>query len=90
MAKNIVETLLGAVVLVVAGIFLVFAYGAANVRAIRGYEVTANEASSASHNHNAITSEVVHSWPPSWVCNSDPPSGRWRVALARQLAERPS
>jgi phospholipid/cholesterol/gamma-HCH transport system substrate-binding protein len=41
MGKNLVETLMGAVVLVVAGMFLVFAYSTADVRPVRGYAVTA-------------------------------------------------
>lgn len=41
MAKNLLETLLGAVVLVVAGMFLVFAYSTASVRPVKGYEVVA-------------------------------------------------
>lgn len=42
MQKNIVETILGAVVLVVAGIFLFFAYNAADLRAVDGYRITAD------------------------------------------------
>jgi phospholipid/cholesterol/gamma-HCH transport system substrate-binding protein len=41
MGRNLVETLMGAVVLVVAAYFLVFAYTSTNVRAVRGYEVIA-------------------------------------------------
>jgi phospholipid/cholesterol/gamma-HCH transport system substrate-binding protein len=41
MGRNLVETLMGAVVLVVAALFLIFAYSATNVRAIRGYDVYA-------------------------------------------------
>lgn len=41
MGKNLVETLMGAVVLVVAGMFLVFAYSMADIRPVRGYTVTA-------------------------------------------------
>ncbi len=41
MGKNLVETLMGAVVLVVAGMFLVFAYSMADIRPVRGYAVTA-------------------------------------------------
>ena len=41
MGGNLVETMIGAVVLVVAGVFLVFAYGRADVGAIAGYEVFA-------------------------------------------------
>ncbi len=42
MGRNAVETVLGAVVLVVAGMFLFFAYGTAQVKAVSGYEVRAN------------------------------------------------
>lgn len=42
MNHNAVETVLGAVVLVVAGFFLVFALGAADLRRVSGYEVSAN------------------------------------------------
>lgn len=41
MGKNLVETLMGAVVLVVAGMFVVFAYSTADIRPVRGYAVTA-------------------------------------------------
>lgn len=41
MGRNLVETLMGAVVLVVAALFLIFAYSSTNVRAIRGYDVIA-------------------------------------------------
>ena len=41
MGRNLVETLMGAVVLVVAGYFMVFAYTSTNVRSVRGYEVIA-------------------------------------------------
>jgi phospholipid/cholesterol/gamma-HCH transport system substrate-binding protein len=41
MGKNLVETLMGAVVLVVAGMFVVFAYSTADIRPVRGYSVTA-------------------------------------------------
>lgn len=41
MRRNIIETVLGAVVLLVAGFFLVFAYTSADLRAVSGYEVTA-------------------------------------------------
>jgi len=41
MGKNLVETLMGAVVLAVAGFFLAFAYSTADVRPVRGYAVTA-------------------------------------------------
>jgi len=41
MGRNLVETLLGAIVLVVAGLFLVFAYSSTNIRAVNGYDVIA-------------------------------------------------
>ncbi len=41
MSNQLVETLMGAVVLVVAAVFLVFAYSSTNVRPLNGYEVTA-------------------------------------------------
>jgi phospholipid/cholesterol/gamma-HCH transport system substrate-binding protein len=41
MGKNLVETLMGAVVLVVAGMFLMFAYTTADIRPVRGYSLTA-------------------------------------------------
>jgi phospholipid/cholesterol/gamma-HCH transport system substrate-binding protein len=41
MGKNLVETLMGAVVLVVAGMFLMFAYSTADIRPVRGYSLTA-------------------------------------------------
>ncbi|MHA1597897.1 MAG: outer membrane lipid asymmetry maintenance protein MlaD [Alphaproteobacteria bacterium] len=41
MGRNAIETVLGAVVLAVAGMFVYFAYTTAEVQAIRGYEVTA-------------------------------------------------
>ena len=42
MQKNIIETLMGAVVLVVAGAFLLFAYEGTSVDVEDGYTVTAN------------------------------------------------
>lgn len=42
MSRNAVETVMGAVVLVVAAVFLFFAYTTSQVRAISGYEVKAN------------------------------------------------
>ena len=42
MGRNAVETVLGAVVLVVAGMFVFFAYGTAQVGTVAGYEVRAN------------------------------------------------
>jgi|SRR5665213_2178435 len=41
MKRNAVETVMGAVVLVVAAFFLFFAYTTSEVRAISGYELTA-------------------------------------------------
>lgn len=40
-SNNMFEAVIGAVVLAVAVVFLVFAFGAANVGAVRGYEVLA-------------------------------------------------
>lgn len=42
MRRNAVETVLGAVVLLVAGMFVYFAYTTAQVQSINGYTVTAN------------------------------------------------
>lgn len=42
MGRNAIETVLGAVVLVVAGLFLVFAYTSADLRKVQGYVVSAN------------------------------------------------
>jgi len=41
MSRNLIETVLGAVVLVVAALFLFFAYTTSQVRAVAGYQVTA-------------------------------------------------
>ena len=41
MGRNAVETVLGAVVLMVAGVFAFFAYTAAEVKAVSGYQVKA-------------------------------------------------
>jgi phospholipid/cholesterol/gamma-HCH transport system substrate-binding protein len=41
MKRNAVETVMGAVVLVVAALFLFFAYTTSEVRAVSGYELTA-------------------------------------------------
>jgi len=41
MGRHAVETVLGAVVLLVAGMFLFFAYSTAQVQTIQGYELTA-------------------------------------------------
>lgn len=42
MKRNVIETVLGAVVLTVALVFLVFSYSTANVGSVSGYELTAN------------------------------------------------
>jgi phospholipid/cholesterol/gamma-HCH transport system substrate-binding protein len=42
MARNLIETIMGAVVLAVAGFFLVFAYTHADLKKVEGYEVTAS------------------------------------------------
>lgn len=41
MRRNVIETVLGAVVLAVAAIFLIFAYSNASLRTISGYELVA-------------------------------------------------
>src|SRR5713226_7876555 len=41
MTGNVIETVMGAVVLVVAAVFLFFAYSTSQLRAVQGYEVTA-------------------------------------------------
>ena len=41
MGKNAIETVMGAVVLMVAGVFVYFAYSMAGVEAVQGYQVTA-------------------------------------------------
>ena len=41
MRRNLIETVLGGVVLLVAGLFLVFAYSNASLRTVSGYELTA-------------------------------------------------
>ncbi len=41
MSRNVIETVMGAVVLLVAGLFLVFAYSSSNLRRTGGYEVVA-------------------------------------------------
>lgn len=42
MRRNPIETVLGALVLIIAVMFVAFAYSTANVRSIRGYEVSAD------------------------------------------------
>jgi phospholipid/cholesterol/gamma-HCH transport system substrate-binding protein len=41
MTGNVIETVMGAVVLVVAALFLFFAYTTSQVRAVQGYQLTA-------------------------------------------------
>ena len=45
MGRNLIETIMGGIVLAVAGYFLVFAYSQADMHDIRGYEITAEFAS---------------------------------------------
>ena len=42
MKRNAIETVLGAVVLVVAAMFLAFAYSTANIRSVKGYPIVAD------------------------------------------------
>jgi phospholipid/cholesterol/gamma-HCH transport system substrate-binding protein len=42
MSRNPVETILGGVVLLVAAVFLAFAYSTADVKKVKGYEITAS------------------------------------------------
>ena len=42
MKGNVIETVMGAVVLVVAALFLFFAYNSSQLRSVQGYELTAN------------------------------------------------
>ena len=42
MGHNVFETILGAIVLAFAGLFLVFAYSSADLHKVKGYTVTAN------------------------------------------------
>lgn len=42
MRRNVIETVLGGVVLAVAAFFLAFAYTSADLRKVDGYEITAN------------------------------------------------
>lgn len=41
MKRNVIETVLGAVVLIVAGLFLVFAWNSTDIRPVSGYTVVA-------------------------------------------------
>lgn len=45
MGRNVIETIMGAVVLLVAGFFLVFAYSQADLGTVKGYKVSASFAS---------------------------------------------
>lgn len=42
MKRSVIETVLGAVVLLIAGVFLFYSYQTANVKKVSGYEVTAD------------------------------------------------
>jgi phospholipid/cholesterol/gamma-HCH transport system substrate-binding protein len=42
MKRNPIETVLGALVLAIAAMFIGFAYSTANVKSVRGYEITAD------------------------------------------------
>lgn len=42
MRRNVIETVLGAVVLAVAAVFLIFAYSSADLRSVSGYDVSAS------------------------------------------------
>lgn len=42
MKRSVIETILGALVLFIAGAFLVFSYNTANVKQVSGYELKAN------------------------------------------------
>lgn len=42
MKRSVIETVLGAVVLVVASVFLVFSYNTADVKKVSGYEISAD------------------------------------------------
>ncbi|MGC2414289.1 MAG: outer membrane lipid asymmetry maintenance protein MlaD [Stellaceae bacterium] len=42
MRGNVIETVMGAVVILVAGLFLVFAYKTSQLRAVSGYQVSAD------------------------------------------------
>ena len=42
MKRSVIETVLGAVVLVIAAVFLFYSYKTANVKSVSGYEVTAD------------------------------------------------
>jgi phospholipid/cholesterol/gamma-HCH transport system substrate-binding protein len=42
LSRNIIETVMGAVVLLVAAVFVVFAFSSSDVQTVSGYEVSAN------------------------------------------------
>ena len=42
MKRSVIETILGAVVLFLAGFFLVFSYNTANIKSVKGYELSAD------------------------------------------------
>jgi phospholipid/cholesterol/gamma-HCH transport system substrate-binding protein len=42
MGHNVFETILGAIVLALAGLFLTFAYSSADLHKVKGYRITAN------------------------------------------------
>ena len=42
MKRSVIETVLGAIVLLVAGVFLVFSFNTANVKSVSGYKITAD------------------------------------------------
>ena len=42
MKRSVIETVLGAVVLLVAAVFLFYSYKTANVRSVSGYEIVAD------------------------------------------------
>src|ERR1700722_13087396 len=42
MGRSVFETILGAVVLAVAGLFLAFAYNSSDLHVVKGYTITAN------------------------------------------------
>ncbi|HYC02459.1 MAG TPA: outer membrane lipid asymmetry maintenance protein MlaD [Azospirillaceae bacterium] len=54
MRRNVIETVLGAVVLAVAGFFLFFAYTSANIRTGDGYPLEARFSSSGGINPGAV------------------------------------
>ncbi len=42
MGRNAIETIMGAVVLMVAGLFMAFAYSSSDLHKVQGYEISAN------------------------------------------------